>query len=351
MTSPKAIARRAVRKAALSRIGRPVLGAVAPLPPAAGRLRGEFRGRINIIYYHYVGEPTDFYASFDRGVTLARLDEELAKLGKRFTFAPLDQVIEGRNSRPSDPPLLAVTFDDGFDLLGSGVADVLERHGVLGTSFLITACLDNRDLMWRNKLSALRAMCPEGELLRAFNDVVAGHGLAPAREAGHIFAAADAWPMGAKDELADAIWASCPVPSLTTFLERHRPYFDEAGLREWLNRGHSIGLHTRTHPYCDQLDEDEIEREIVAPAADLRRRFGLERVWFSYPFGLRLPPAIEERLVGDGVIDCALGTEGCAPRGTARHRLERASAEKGLGFTLYGRTLLAIPGGRAAART
>jgi peptidoglycan/xylan/chitin deacetylase (PgdA/CDA1 family) len=351
MRSPKSIARRAVRAAALSPIGRRALGAVAPLPPPSGRLGNEFRGRINIIYYHYVGEPTAFYASFYRGVTLARFDDELSKLGKRFRFAPLDQVIEGGETRKSDLPLLAVTFDDGFDLLGSGVADVLERHGARGTSFLITSCLDNRDLMWRNKLSALRAMCPERELVSAFNDAVAAHGLPPVRAAGQIFAAADAWSMRAKDELADAIWASCPVQPLSTFLARHRPYFDDAGLREWLSRGHSIGLHTRTHPYCDRLDEDEIEREIVEPAADLRRRFGLDRLWFSYPFGLRLPPATEERLADEGVVDCALGTEGCAPRGTAPHRLERASAEKGLGFTLYGRALLAIPGGRAAART
>ena len=327
MTGPKDIAQRVIGGAAMSSL-------------ASGRLGRELRRRVNIVYYHYVGEPTPFYASFDEGMTLSRLDEDLAGLGKRFRFASIDNVIEGGEARDSDLPLLAVTFDDGFDLLATGVADVLEEHGVRGTSFLITSCLDNRNLMWRNKLSALRAMSPERELVSAFNDAVAGLGLPPVQAAGEIFAASYAWPAGAKDELADAIWASCPVPGLTTFLARHRPYFDDAGLRDWLSRGHSIGLHTRTHPRCDRLDANEIEREIVEPAAELRRRFGLERLWFSYPFGSRLPRAAEEQLVEEGVVDCALGIRGSALRGTPPHRLERASAESGLGWTLYGRAML-----------
>lgn len=310
---------------------------------ASGRLGRELQRRVNIVYYHYIGEPTPFYASFHEGVTLARLDEDLAELGKRFRFAPLDRVIDGGETRGSKPPLLAVTFDDGFDLLGTGVADVLEAHGVRATSFLITSCLDNRNLMWRNKLSALRAMSPERQLVSAFNDAVAGRGLPRVRAAGEIFVASDAWPMGAKDELADAIWASCPMPGLTSFLAGHRPYFEDAGLREWLSRGHSIGLHTRTHPYCDRLDANEIEREIVEPAAELKRKFGLKRLWFSYPFGSRLPRATEERLAEEGVVDCALGIRGCAPRGTPPRQLERASAESGLDFTLYGRAVLGIP--------
>jgi peptidoglycan/xylan/chitin deacetylase (PgdA/CDA1 family) len=324
MSRPKELVRRAVGGAATSSL-------------ASVWLRREFRRRVNIIYYHYVGEPVPFYSNIHGGVTLDRLDKDLADLGKRFTFAPLDRVIEGNDSKC---PLLAVTFDDGFDLLSTGVGDVLEAHGVRATSFVITACLDNRNLMWRHKLHALRAMSPERDLVSAFNDAVAARGLAPVGAAGEIFAASDAWPMGTKDELADEIWASCPVPGLTTFLAQYLPYFDEAGLRQWLSRGHAIGLHTRTHPRCTRLDANEIEREIVEPAALLRQRFGLKRLWFSYPFGARLPPAAEERLIGEGVVDCALGIRGFAPRGTPAHRLERASAELGFGYNLYGRMLL-----------
>jgi peptidoglycan/xylan/chitin deacetylase (PgdA/CDA1 family) len=324
MSRPKEVLRRAIGAAAMSSL-------------ASGWRRRAFRRSINIVYYHYVGEPKPFYWSVHGGVTLDQLDQDLATLGKRFTFAPLDEVIAGKDSTP---PLLAVTFDDGFDLLGPGVADVLEAHGARGTSFLITSCLDNQDLMWRNKLHALRAMSPERELASAFNDAVVGRGLPPVRSAGEIFAASDSWPMGRKDELADEIWASCPVPALTTFLAQHRPYFDEAGLREWLSRGHAIGLHTRTHPHCNRLDANEIEREIVEPAALLRQTFGLERLWFSYPFGSRLPRPAEEQLVRDGVVDCALGIRGFAPRGTPAHRLERYAAEIGFGYNLYGRALL-----------
>ena len=42
-----------------------------------------------------------------------------------------------------------------FDLLGNGVVDFLEDHGIKATFFVITNCLDNRRMMWRHKLFAM----------------------------------------------------------------------------------------------------------------------------------------------------------------------------------------------------
>ena len=38
------------------------------------------------------------------------------------------------------------------------------------------------------------------------------------------------------------------------FLQRHHPYFTSTGLKEWVEHGHSIGLHTDTHVFCDKVE-------------------------------------------------------------------------------------------------
>ena len=65
--------------------------------------------------------------------------------------------------------MLAVTFDDGFDLVRSGALEVLNAHGVKATSFVVTAMLDNRALMWRYKLSAIQTLRPEETYVPANN--------------------------------------------------------------------------------------------------------------------------------------------------------------------------------------
>ena len=127
---------------------------------------------------------------------------------------------------------------------------------------------------------------------------------------------------------------------LAEFLAEYRPYFDSEGVRQWTRRGHTAGLHSRHHPYCSELTRDEIVQEIIAPAEDLRRRFDLERVWFSYPFGRRLPETLERELYDEGVIDCALGIAGSARLGPPPYRLERASIEQGRAYSIFGRVLL-----------
>jgi peptidoglycan/xylan/chitin deacetylase (PgdA/CDA1 family) len=190
--------------------------------------------------------------------------------------------------------------------------------------------------MWRNKLSAIVATTPRDAVERAHRALAAERRLAGAE----LLAASWAWPAADKDALADALWERCGMPPLDRYLARHRPYFTWDGLRAWIAAGHSVGLHTRTHPLCERLSPAEVEAEIVAPAAWLREELGLERVPLSYPFGSRLPAAAERRVVETGVVSCALGVRGFSPRGTPPHRLERATIEHDTRWQVFGRTLV-----------
>jgi peptidoglycan/xylan/chitin deacetylase (PgdA/CDA1 family) len=263
-------------------------------------------------------------------------------LGRHFEFAALSEVLAdnaaGRSSRR-----IAVTFDDGFDLMTSGALEVLGAHGVKATSFVLTAMLDNRGLMWRNKLSAILALAPAERSVRAYNAIVGRAGLPGIGDATELLSAAMAWNMTRKDELADALWAACDMPPLSEFLDEHRPYFSADGLARWLADGHALGLHSATHPDCSRLDDDGVRVEILDPARRLCADLGLPSVAFSYPFGRRCGPAQERLLDEAGLLGCALGIRGCSPRGTDALRLERASLEHDMRFSLYGKAFLGSP--------
>lgn len=315
------------------------IGLVATVPPGIFATRRRLRSRICIVYGHYFGDPKPFVAERPDELTLDRLADTLELLSTFFRFAPLEEVIADE-SAGMERPSLAVTFDDGFDLIRSGAADVLDAFGVRATSFLVTGCLGNRDLMWRSKLIAMKTYVGEDVVRDRHAELVREFGLAGIPDEGDVLHTTKHWPMERKEELVNVLWERCGMPPLADYLDEHRPYFTDDGVQDWLARGHSIGLHTRSHPVCQFLEEDGVEREIVAPAAELRERYGVGEVPFSYPFGSRLALALEQTLVERGIVSCALGIEGFAARGSAPHRLERACIDEQPKYAVLGKTLL-----------
>jgi peptidoglycan/xylan/chitin deacetylase (PgdA/CDA1 family) len=294
----------------------------------------------NIAYAHYVGPRVPHYEAFDSGSGYRKLERTLAMLSRWFTFASLDEVIGGTAVVANARPPIALTFDDGFDMLGGPLLEMLRRHGVSATAFVITTCVDNQHLMWRSKLSAVLALRSSSSVVGAYADLACDHGLPPVARADAVLRASRDWPMEVKDGLADELWERCAMPPVADYLERYRPYFSWDGLRRWTDAGHSVGLHTATHPDCSRLEPSAADAEVVAPAALLRAELGLESVPFSYPFGCRLPSEVERSLVREGVVTCALGVAGFSPAGTAPERLERACIEHVPLWDVFGRTLV-----------
>jgi peptidoglycan/xylan/chitin deacetylase (PgdA/CDA1 family) len=308
-------------------------------PFAQRTLRGLGR-RTKIVYAHHVGPPAPHVAAFGPAFGPEELDAQLTTLARHFEFAPLATVLEQTAAAAS---LVAVTFDDGFDLIASGAKEVLDAHGVKATTFVLTAMLDNRGLMWRNKLSAIRTLRPADAYVPAYNRVTAQVGAPPIREASELLGAAMRWDMSRKDELVDALWDACDMPPLAEYLDEHRPYLTREQLASWVADGHSVGLHTATHPDCSRLDADGVRAEILEPARRLSAELGVARLHFSFPFGRRCRPELQALLERDGLLGCALGIRGFSPSGTNPMRLERASIEGDMRFSVYGKAFLDFP--------
>ena len=317
--------------------------ALALSGPVAPLTRRALEGRTKIVYAHHVDPPAHHHAAFGPAFTPEQLDDHLTMLGRHFEFASLSDVLEDSRVGGGASRMLAVTFDDGFDLVRSGALEVLNAHRVKATSFVVTAMLDNRALMWRYKLSAIQTLRSEETYVRANNRLMESIASPGIRRATELMSAAMRWDMRRKEELVDALWAACDMPPLSDYLDEHRPYFTRRALARWIADGHAVGLHTHTHPDCARLDDDGVRAEIVEPAQRLSAELGVSSLAFSYPFGRRCSAAHERMLVQAGILQCALGIRGFSPHGTSPFRLERASIEGDMRFSVYGKALLGFP--------
>lgn len=316
-----------------------IIGKMAQMPLARIATRRNLLKSTNIIYYHYFGEPSVFSDDYE-DCSIEKFEADLRVIKKHFDFVPLASVLENHLSgRDINRPQIALTFDDGFDMFRNGVADVLDVHGIKATAFLTTACVDNKHLMWINKLTAIRKLRPNSSGAQ-YDALMRRAGLFPAGDRSFTDAAMKTWPMYQKEELADELWQMCDMPALEEFLSEHRPYFTWRDIEIWIKRGHSIGLHTRTHPMCEYIDEEFAEQEIKSPSKLLKDRFALPMLTLAYPFGSRLNPTLERKLYDEGHFDFAFGIKGFSPRGAEPYTMERISGEAELEFSLFGRPFL-----------
>jgi peptidoglycan/xylan/chitin deacetylase (PgdA/CDA1 family) len=300
-----------------------------------------FTGRANMVYYHGVWPAGSTLLGALGGVTTDAFERDMAQLVSFFKPVSLSTMLAlNASDDTTAEPCIAITFDDGLDLRRGGALDVLDRLRIPATTFVVLDCVDNRRLMWHHKLAVARSMAGEAVFQREFNRV-SQRMLPDGRVSpSGVVEATKAWPMTRKDEYADEVWRACGMPSVEAFLDAERPYSDWADLEEWCRRGHTVGLHTRTHPFCSKLDSTGIADEIIESATLLCARLGVDAVPFAYPFGDRLTDADAEEVLTRGPVSCLLGIDGPRRLGTAAHRLGRSKGETDLNVSVFAKPVV-----------
>src|SRR5262245_14182495 len=299
--------------------------------------KGSFwRRRVSIFYLHGVHSQEFPYVC---GTTIAEMQSALLQLKAYFRFVTLNEVLSS-NTVESAVPIAALTFDDGLDLFRNGVRYLIRELEIPCTLFLVTNCVGNTTIMWYHRLRLVAAVKGQARMLRAINGgIQEPNGYSSVRSIDGLPAATKKWPPTRKDEFVDLIWHLCQMPPMSAYLA-HKPYLEWTDIDAWISDGHSIGLHTASHPFCSQLDNADIETEIVMPALELMRHAGYTRIALAYPFGDRPSQRVEEDLADSGLFSCLLGICGPSVRGCSPYQLERMSLEGGVDDGIFGRALI-----------
>jgi len=257
----------------------------------------------HILYYHMVADKKhDYYYQPPVTADDFRFQIEWLKTNG-YKFVPLSE-IETR----SDKKQVAITTDDGFIENYTRIAPILDEYNIPATFFLINNCIDNKDLMWMNKLLAIGNRTGIAQTKKRVYEILRDKKILSSdkRDLKSIFSSI---PMNRKEEIVNELWATCELPALSDFLAEHKPYMNTHQINELLSAGFAIGGHTFSHPRCSELSLEELKHEVVDSIEQLKVKFDTPVNHFAYPFGLRPQKKEEEHIFHLSKATAFLGTK------------------------------------------
>jgi peptidoglycan/xylan/chitin deacetylase (PgdA/CDA1 family) len=182
---------------------------------------------------------------------------------------------------PFTKPLVAVTFDDGYQDNYTQAWPILKRYDVPATIFLMSNHVDGETLMWQHRLYYLKEARGEDWVLQCAK----GMGLDAEDFRGMMLWFKRESDRDARDNLINQLWGAA---GLDRSLERKLAkdmYLSWEQVREMSSGGIEFGSHTRSHPYLSSLRGDALHSEIDESKKAIEERLGKEVDCFCYPYG------------------------------------------------------------------
>ena len=215
---------------------------------------------------------------------VSMFERQVAWLAANATVAPLRDLWRAFVERQCAPrPLVALTFDDGYDDNAAIAAPVLERHGVRGTFFVTTGFVGDRQAMWYDR--AALALAAAGD--DTVRDVLAGLAMpAPAAAelaADRVGAWVEALKRAAPDVRREAVERLAGAASAAAG-DGYRAMTPD-DVRRLAATGHEVGAHSVGHEILPALDDGALAHELEHSRARVAAWSGRPVDGFCYPNG------------------------------------------------------------------
>jgi len=220
------------------------------------------RSRIFFPYYHLVSDaPTPHYSSYGEfAPTAKKFSEDLDFFLRHFRPIDLHQLIAHlRRGAPLPENPFLLSFDDGYREVYEVAAPILEKKGVPATLFLNTSSLDNKEMIFYNKLGLLAQGRDAREVAKLITDL----------------------DFFAPEEL-DRRCAEAGI-DVGGYLRSVAPYLTSAQVSALIERGFTVGAHSVHHPPYARLSVEAQVRETTACLEELKQRFSLDYAAFAFP--------------------------------------------------------------------
>lgn len=236
--------------------------------------------RLLVLGWHNIDSSP--YAPAEPGAGRRGFERQLAVLDRVATVVPLGEAVDTLAAGGSLPPRsVALTFDDGYaDWLDAAVP-ALDRRGMHGTFFLVSALLSGHRVAWWEDLAAAFENAEVAHLEWAgrthdLSTPQARHATQEALKA-ELKLVDRATRVAAVEAIAARIAPSAP-PAPPLFL-------DWEGARALAATGHGVGSHTVTHPILAREDVDTQLAELVESRRALEDGLGQTVDLLAYPNG------------------------------------------------------------------
>lgn len=265
---------------------------------------------LRIIYYHVVSEKKLQYYFNNKTITPDEFEFQINTFKKYYEIISLNEAIVLAKNKQSLKKKLVITFDDGFKENYTIIAPILRKYKITGTFFLIGNCLNNKDLMWRNKLLVINKTEKNklNEVIK-FNSIKFQINLKDYKNL--MDWSFKYFPMETKESIVNSLWSGTMDISVNEYLNKHKPYLTDNQIREMSEEGFEFGSHSMSHPIFNKISYENFKEEIIK-SIDLIYAITNQKVFsFSYPFGQRASDLYERKLLEEdsNFLNTFLGTK------------------------------------------
>ena len=240
---------------------------------------------LNILFYHLVSDTKKYHYPLQNTVSIKLFNEHVKYFSQKYEIININEAYNRFLSGAQFDKQLVITTDDGFVENYTNVCPILDSYKAKGSFFLIENSIDNVQLMWRHSLFVIESKIQNSRLQNAISLLVQKFNLSqPKKKEGLLKWSYRTFPHKLKDQLTNELWNEVMPFSLSDYLNNNKPYLNSSQINEMLINGHVIGNHTRTHPNCSLLNEEELKFEIYDSVKSLGDKFNTNVFAFSFPF-------------------------------------------------------------------
>ena len=242
---------------------------------------------LTILAYHRVLPLAQSREYPFQGMMMPRdlFEAHMAYLAKRYRVMDLEEGIKRLDAGTLPPRAVAVTFDDGYQDNYTYAWPVMRKYGVPATIFVVTGVIDRTHSLWWDEVAVRVAwMVEQGVVPDAIPDwmrtFLERKGETVQDIAQKTVSKLNGMPLGQRTICLNALRRGSPDCQLPADLMLT---WDQ--LREMQRDGVRAAAHTVSHPFMDELPEDEIAREVEGCFERLRHELGEPPRLLAYPRG------------------------------------------------------------------
>ncbi len=209
-------------------------------------------------FYHAVSDNTPAHLNNLYDVrSVADFEADLDYLLQHFKPISLQELIElKKNGQTPKEPCFHLTFDDGLREIYVEVVPILIKRKIPATFFINTDFIDNKKLFYRFKASIL-------------TEQLAANGMLD---------------LNCNEEEDIDSFAKTLGVNFDEYLEKEKPYLSTSQINELIEKGFTIGAHSKNHPLYKLISEKEQIEQTLGSLEVLRQQFSLDYSVFSFPF-------------------------------------------------------------------
>jgi peptidoglycan/xylan/chitin deacetylase (PgdA/CDA1 family)/CelD/BcsL family acetyltransferase involved in cellulose biosynthesis len=234
-----------------------------------------------ILYYHRVNDERD---PFFPAISTKLFEQEMQFVARHYQVVCLGELLE-RLEGGSPEPVVAITFDDGYQDNYHNAFPILQRYGLPATIFLATGTMDSSEPLWFEQLAqALKTTAREFvdleiDLPRRFWTRTPEERL---KSNGQIFASLRRLPESQRRQWLAQILRQLAAPDDSG---RRGKMLTWQQIRLMKEHGIHFGGHTVSHPFLSRLTEEQGMWEVSECKRRIEEEIQAAVDYFAYPNG------------------------------------------------------------------